>query len=146
MTIEGDCKSFGVGTYNSKKAQTDRCPCITAINNFGNITSINNYAFYNCSNITNIIIPNGVTNIGESAFAGCLGLESITIPSSVISIGIRAFVACQNIANVSFGSTVGWFVTSSATATSGTPVDVTDDPSTNAELLRSKTNYYWKRA
>ena len=37
-------------------------------------------AFYNCSNLVNVTIPNSVTNIGSSAFSGCSGLEEITLP------------------------------------------------------------------
>jgi hypothetical protein len=43
-----------------------------------NITSIGNYAFYNCTGLTSITIPNSVTSIGESAFYGCT-LENFTI-------------------------------------------------------------------
>lgn len=35
------------------------------------INSIGSYAFYNCSGLTSITIPNGVTSIGYSAFSGC---------------------------------------------------------------------------
>ena len=61
------------------------------------ITSIGDYAFYGCSNITSLNIPNGVTKIGNGTFYGCTGLASITIPSNVTSIGDRAFQFCTGI-------------------------------------------------
>ena len=41
------------------------------------VTSINNYAFNNCSSITSVTIPNSVTSIGFSAFSGCYRLNTI---------------------------------------------------------------------
>ena len=45
-------------------------------------TSIGQYAFWNCSGLTSIIIPSGVTSIGNEAFASCSGLTSMTVDSS----------------------------------------------------------------
>jgi hypothetical protein len=45
---------------------------------------IGNEAFYDCSDLTSITIPNSVTSIGESAFSGCSGLASVTLNSNAI--------------------------------------------------------------
>ena len=63
-------------------------------------------AFSNCTNITNITIPNNVTSIGESAFHGCTSLKSITIPNSVITIGDYAFNNCSSLANIEIPNSV----------------------------------------
>ncbi|MBQ0049627.1 MAG: leucine-rich repeat domain-containing protein, partial [Bacteroidales bacterium] len=62
-----------------------------------NVTSIGKAAFFNCSGLTSVTIPNSVTSIGESAFVGCRGLTSVTIPNSVTSIGEYAFSSCSNV-------------------------------------------------
>ena len=59
------------------------------------VTSIGNWAFKNCSSLTNITIPNSVTSIGERAFSECANFTSITIPDSVTSIGEGAFSSCS---------------------------------------------------
>ena len=56
-----------------------------------NVTTIDDYAFYGCIGLTDIIIPNSVTTIGDYAFDCCFYLENITIGSGVISIGQNAF-------------------------------------------------------
>ena len=64
------------------------------------MTSIEQYAFYYCSGLTSVTIPNSVTSIGERAFSGCSGLTSITIPSSVTSIGHCAFLECSGLTSI----------------------------------------------
>ena len=58
------------------------------------VTSIGDDAFYDCSGLTSVTIPNSVTSIGDFAFDGCTSLTSVTIPNSVKSIGDYAFSIC----------------------------------------------------
>ena len=60
-------------------------------------TSINNYAFENCSSLTSVTIPNGVTSIGNHAFDGCYGLTNIVIPSNVTNLGELTFYNCGHL-------------------------------------------------
>ena len=55
------------------------------------VTSIGDYAFYDCSSLTSIEIPAGVTQIGSYAFYDCSSLTSIEIPASVTQIEVYAF-------------------------------------------------------
>ena len=64
------------------------------------VTSIENYAFDECSSLTNITIPEGVISIGEYAFDDCSRLTGITIPNSVKSIGEYAFDDCSRLTNI----------------------------------------------
>ena len=47
-------------------------------------------------------VPNGVTKIGRFAFYNCSGLTDITLPESVKSIQHQAFQDCKNLKNITF--------------------------------------------
>lgn len=68
------------------------------------VTSIGNYAFKNCSNLSleNGQIMNTLKTIGSGTFDGCKSITSLVIPSSLQSIGSSAFANCTNLVDVSF--------------------------------------------
>jgi len=70
------------------------------------ITNIGNHAFYNCSNLSSITIPNSVTSIGAYAFYGCSSLSSIKIPNRVTSIGLSTFSNCSGLTSITIPNSV----------------------------------------
>jgi hypothetical protein len=64
------------------------------------VTKIDEKAFYYCSDLTSVIIPNSVKSIGKEAFKRCSGLTSINIPNSVKSIGESAFSCCSGLTSL----------------------------------------------
>ncbi len=64
------------------------------------ITSIGNYAFYNCFNITYILLPYKLKTIGNYAFYGCSSLPNINFRGNITSIGNYAFYGCSILSSI----------------------------------------------
>ena len=82
------------------------CSSLTSFVIPNSVTSIGIYAFYDCSGLTSIEIPNSVTSIGDYAFSGCSGLTSIEIPNSVTSIETYVFRGCSGLTSIEIPSSV----------------------------------------
>ncbi len=70
------------------------------------ITSIGDYAFYGCSGITTIDLPNITSVLGEYAFAYCSNLANITFGNKLTAISAHSFEGCGDIVNLTIPSTV----------------------------------------
>jgi len=92
------------------------------------VSSIYERAFYNCSQLNSVTLPNSVVSIGKEAFSGCsnlttihlpdsittindytfcnTGLDSIIIPNTVTSIGASAFFSCKNLTSIVFSDSL----------------------------------------
>ncbi len=70
------------------------------------VTTIGRAAFYQCTGLTTVTIPNSVASIGIKAFSGCTGLTAVTIPNSVTGIGAQAFSACTSLTAVTIPNSV----------------------------------------
>ena len=64
------------------------------------VTTIGEYAFRDCKNLTSIIIPDSVTTIGYGAFSDNTSLKSVTFPDGLTTIEGRAFYCCTSLTNV----------------------------------------------
>ena len=70
------------------------------------VTSLGDYCFFECTNLTNITIPNSVTSLGGACFCACTNLTNITIPNSVTSLGDYCFFDCTNLTNIAIPNSV----------------------------------------
>lgn len=64
------------------------------------ITSIGNYAFYNCKNIRSVELSSVLLKIGAYAFYGCGSLTQAYIPEAVYTIDEKAFYGCTGLRSI----------------------------------------------
>lgn len=105
-----------------------------------NVTSIGDYAFYNCSGLTEVTIPNSITSIGVGSFQNCTGLITLTVPNNVTSIGVSAF----------YGTSLNTFIVGSGVLSLGNnafstkPIKtiwLTNTPPKNYVVAQGTVNY-----
>lgn len=77
-----DCKKLGDGVIDFSKLTTD---------------TINTYAFYGCTSLTNITLSESVQTIDKYAFSKCTNLSKFVLPSSVQTINGYAFDGCTKL-------------------------------------------------
>ena len=123
--IEADSRDCGytpppkwVATFTGGTTSSAECDSSTSIRQYevssdvvsiqiGDcVTSIEGYAFYECSSLSSVTIPSSVTSIGKNAFQNCTSLPSVIIPDSVTSIGLSAFWNCRSLSSVTISSGV----------------------------------------
>ena len=68
------------------------------------VTSIEEWAFYNCSSLTSVTIANSVISIGNGAFYNCRSLTYISIGNSLTYIGYDAFYNCSSLNTLNFNA------------------------------------------
>ena len=101
------------GTYNIKENTRMigggafwLCTSLESIIIPESVTNIGEFTFVGCESITSIALPNRITSIGLSTFNQCSSLNSVTIPNSVTSIGESAFRACSSLTSITIPNSV----------------------------------------
>ena len=80
-----------------------QCTSVVSVQIPNTVTTIGAKAFYGCNKLTTIQLPITTEELGESAFNGCLTLQSITLPTNITIIRKNLFQGCSNLSSVTFG-------------------------------------------
>lgn len=70
------------------------------------LEEIDDYAFANCSALTEIIIPSRVEDIDDYAFMNCTALSSVTFSNGLKDIGDGAFSGCTSLLQIDLPDSV----------------------------------------
>jgi hypothetical protein len=70
------------------------------------VTQIGDGAFWSCTGLTNVTIPNAAHYLGSQAFNYCINLASVALPNSITNIPYAAFEDCQSLTNLILGTNI----------------------------------------
>ena len=70
------------------------------------VTTIGDYAFYDCAELESVHLPFTITTICNHAFSGCVNLKKIKLPKSLRTIGKEAFRSCKSLVSISVSKDV----------------------------------------
>ena len=86
------------------------CPKLRSVTGITGVKVIGNSAFGNfhpergCPALAEIELPEGLEIIGECAFANCTNLTDVTVPDTVTNVGWRAWMQCHGLKDFTFGA------------------------------------------
>ena len=135
LTISG---SGDIGQYSTSNAapwNEYKVSIKRLIVNSG-VTSVGDFAFYGCNNLSSASLPESLTSIKHCGFAYC-GLREITIPDNVTELGTQAFLGNSNLTSLTIPRNVTSIGTSLVQACSKLTAIIVD---TNNPVYDSREN------
>jgi len=112
VTIPGSVDSIGKrGTLKAEFSMSHvgvfgDCVSLNTVIIQKGVRVIGEYAFYNCTHLEYVTIPDSVTEIGWSAFEKCESLNDLSLPRSIHTIGDRGFAFCKALSGIIIHDTV----------------------------------------
>lgn len=96
-------KNKSIGYYSGNIV----IPSIVEYNNFNYpVTAVQGGAFYNCTNLISVTLPDSIESIGDGAFNNCTSLLSVNIPNSITSISQTTFKYCSSLTSINLPNSI----------------------------------------
>lgn len=107
LTISGTGK---MDDFASRSTSTNAAPWVqyrssikTLVIQDG-VTYLGNYAFFDCTALTQVQIASSVTELGNEIFTNCTSLRKVTLPDSIAKIGSSVFSGCTALEDVTWSA------------------------------------------
>jgi len=91
------------------------------------VTTIGNKAFFNCSGLISVTLPDSLTTIGNNTFSECYALTSVTLPDNLATIGDYAFFNCSSLTSVTLPDSITSISSSSLAIPNLTAIEVSEN-------------------
>ena len=101
VSIPSSVKEIGKRAFYECKAMMT-----VTIPNDSELTSICDYAFYNCESLKKMTLPATATSIGSYAFSDCVALTSINLPEGMTTVNAYTFSGTTSLASITLPSTL----------------------------------------
>ena len=98
--------SFENASYSNKDYGFFQCENLSNLILPSDLKNIGSYTFKGCKNLTEIILPESLESLGSFAFDGCTSLTSINIPNGVTCIDVSTFSDCSSLMSVTIPDSV----------------------------------------
>lgn len=98
--------SFPEGMTNVGDLAFYECGNLTAVVLPNSVEAVGDYAFARCEDMALLDLGSDLQTIGEAAFSDCYDLRSLDLPDGVESIGMKAFYRCESLTAVTVPDSV----------------------------------------
>lgn len=93
--LEVACKVFSDNNRTAYSGSVTIPSTVTYMGKTFNVTSIGEYAFRDCTSLTNVTIPSSIREIKSFAFYNCTAINALTLPTGITELGMGAFEGCS---------------------------------------------------
>lgn len=72
-------------------------------------TTVEEYAFMDCTSLETVYIPENVVSFGDRVFANCTSLKNVTLLSNMVSVPSNMFLDCSSLENLTLSNSIAEF-------------------------------------